>query len=267
MSIRALVFSLCALTVLAVPGTAQARQPVRLPADCLRLSTEPAVAKCLRPTFQQAVAAGRVGVALDALEQAVRRGRLDDCHALAHELAHVVVARVRRVDRALALGGSQCSDGYQHGVVEAAAGVGAGPATCARRRSDDLRDACHHALGHRYLIETRYDVRAALARCRARLRGGPAERCADGVMMENSMQFMRLGAALYVLHAPHACDGLHLDGRLRETCYEEIGEVAMFVFRHRLAGAHRVCARVATAYGRRACNAGARTELELSRSG
>jgi hypothetical protein len=45
MSIRALGFCLCALSALAVPGTAQARQPVRLPADCLRLSTEPAVAQ------------------------------------------------------------------------------------------------------------------------------------------------------------------------------------------------------------------------------
>ena len=209
---------------------------------------------------------GRVGATLDALEQAVHRGRLDDCHALAHELAHVVVARVRRVDRALALAGSQCSDGYQHGVIEAAAGVGVGPATCARRRSEDLRDACQHALGHRYLIETRYDVRAALGRCRARLRGQPAERCSDGVMMENSMQFVRLGTGLYTLHAPHACDGLHLRGRLQLTCYEEIGEVAMFVFRHHLRDARRVCARISSAYGRRACNAGARAELELSRS-
>jgi hypothetical protein len=264
--IRALGIGICALAVLAGPGTARPAQRVRLPSDCLRRSTEPGVAKCLRPTFQSAAATGRVGATLDALDEAVQRGRLDDCHALAHELAHVVVARVRRVDRALALGGSQCSDGYQHGVVEAAAGVGAGPSTCARRRSEELRDACHHALGHRYLIATRYDVRAALARCRERLRGEPAERCTDGVMMQNSMQFMRLGAALYALHAPHACDGLHLHGRLRATCYEEIGEVAMFVFRHRLPGARRVCARVATAYGRRACNAGARAELELSRS-
>jgi hypothetical protein len=264
--IRALATGGCVLVLLAAPGTAGAAQPVHLPSDCLRRSTEPAVAKCLRPTFERAAATDRVAATLDALEGAVRRGRLDDCHALAHELAHVVATRVRRVDRALALGGSQCSNGYQHGVVAAAAGVGAGPGTCARRGSEELRDACHHALGHRYLIETGYDVRAALARCRERLRGGPAERCTDGVMMENSMQFMRLGAALYALHAPHACDGLRLSGRLRETCYEEIGEVAMFVFRHRLAGARRVCARVATAYGRRACNAGARAELELSRS-
>ena len=265
MSIRAVGVGVCALAVLVVPGTSRAARPVRLPTQCLRRATEPEVAKCLRPTFRQAAAARRVGATLDALEQAVRSGRLDDCHALAHELAHVVVARVGRVDRALALGGSQCSDGYQHGVVEAA-GVRANPALCARRRSEDLRDACHHALGHRYLIEASYDVPAALVRCRARLRGQPAERCADGVMMENSMQFMRLGASLYTLHAPHACDGLHLHGRLRETCYEEIGEVAMFVFRHRLARARHVCARVAGSYGRRACNAGAPAELELSRS-
>jgi hypothetical protein len=262
---RTLGIGVCALAVLALPATARAARPVRLPTQCLRRSTEPEVAKCLRPTFRRAAATRRVGATLDALEQAVRSGRLDDCHALAHELAHVVVARVRGVDRALALGGSQCSDGYQHGVVEAA-GVRADPALCARRRSEDLRDACHHALGHRYLIEASYDVPAALARCRERLRGQAAERCTDGVMMENSMQFMRLGASLYTLHAPHACDGLRLEGRLRETCYEEIGEVAMFVFRHRLARARHVCARVADGYGRRACNAGARAELELSRS-
>jgi hypothetical protein len=266
MWIRALGVGVCALAVVVTPGQARTTRPVLLPSQCLRRATDPAVAACLRPTFQRAAAMGRVHATLHALEREVRRGRLDDCHALAHELAHVVVARVRRVDRALAQGGSQCSDGYQHGVVEAAAGVGAGPGTCARRRSAGLRDACHHALGHRYLIETRYDVRAALTRCHVRLRGVPAERCADGVMMENSMQYMRLGTALYALHAPHACDGLHLHGRLRETCYEEIGEVAMFVFRHRLAGARRVCARIADAYGRRACNAGARAELELSRS-
>jgi hypothetical protein len=266
MSARVLVIGGCCIALLAVPNPAFAARPVRLPSQCLRRSTEPAVAACLQPTFHRAAATGRVAATLDALEQAVRRGRLDDCHALAHELAHVVVARVRSVDRALGLGGSQCSDGYQHGVVEAATGVGAGPATCARRRSEELRDACHHALGHRYLIETRYDVRAALERCRARLRGQSAERCSDGVLMQNSMQFMRLGTALYTLHAPHACDGLHLSGRLQLTCYEEIGEVAMFVFRHRLSGARRVCARVVSAYGRRGCNAGARAELELTRS-
>jgi hypothetical protein len=266
MSTRLLGIGVCAVAVLAVPAPTMAARPMRLPSQCLRRSTEPAVAACLRPTFRRAAATGRVGATLDALEQAVERGRLDDCHALAHELAHVVVARVRRVDRALALGGSQCSDGYQHGVIEAAVRLAAGPGTCARRPSADLRDACHHALGHRYLIETRYDVRAALARCRTALRGTAAERCSDGVMMENSMQYMRLGTGLYALHAPHACDGLDLHGRLRETCYEEIGEVAMFVFRHRLSGARRVCARIADAYGRRACNAGARAELELSRS-
>ena len=267
MSKRALSIGVCALAVLALSGPTRAARPVILPSHCLHRHTEPAVATCLRPTFRRAAATGRVEAALDALEQAVRRGRLDDCHALAHELAHVVVARVHRVDRALALGGTQCSDGYQHGIVEAAAGVGAGPRTCARRGSEDLRDACHHALGHRYLIEKRYDVRGALARCRSRLHGRAAELCFGGVMMENSMQFMRLGSALYTLHAPYACDGLHLSGRLRETCYEEVGEVAMFVFRHRLNAARRVCARVASAYGRRACNAGARAELELSRSG
>jgi hypothetical protein len=264
---RTVGIGVCALAVLALPATVRAARPVRLPTQCLRLQTEPAVAACLRPTFRRAAATGRVGATLDALEEAVRRGRLDDCHALAHDLAHAVVARVHRVDRALGLGGTQCSDGYQHGVMEAAAGVGGGPSTCARRRSEELRDACHHALGHRYLIQALYDVRAALARCAARLRGQPAERCADGVMMENSMQFMRLGTALYTLHAPHACDGLHLRAGLQQTCYEEIGEVAMFVFRHRLSGARRVCARVASAYGRRACNAGAVAELELSRSG
>jgi len=262
---RTVGISVCALAVLALPATARPARPVRLPTQCLRRSTEPEVAKCLRPTFRRAAATRRVAATLDALEQAVGSGRLDDCHALAHELAYVVVARVPGVTRALGLGGGQCSDGYQHGVVEAA-GVRADPALCARRRSEDLRDACHHALGHRYLIETGYDVLAALVRCRQRLRGQAAERCTDGVMMENSMQFMRLGASLYTLHAPHACDGLRLDGRLRETCYEEIGEVAMFVFRHRLDHARHVCARVAGGYGRRACNAGARAELELSRS-
>ena len=78
------------------------------------------------------------------------------------------------------------------------------------------------------------------------------------------MQFVRLGAALYGLHAPRACDGLRLRGTLRFTCYAEIGEVGMFVFRHRLDPVRRVCARVRNAFGRRACLRGAREELELA---
>lgn len=262
MNARLVSIGVCLLAMLA-PQAAGASTPVRLPAQCLSRSTEPAIAACLRPTFTQAAAQGRVAGTLDALERAVRRGRLDDCHALAHELAHVVVTRVREVQRALALGGTQCSDGYQHGVVEAAS-ADAGPRTCARRRTAELRDACDHALGHRYLMRTGHDVHRALRLCREHLHDHAIERCFDGVLMENSMQFVRLGAALYGLHAPHACDGLRLQGMLRFTCYAEIGEVGMFVFRHRLDPVRRVCARVRNAYGRRACLRGAREELELA---
>ena len=262
MNARLVGIGVCLLAMLA-PQVAGASTPVRLPAQCLSRSTEPAIAACLRPTFRQAAAQGRVAGTLDALERAVRRGRLDDCHALAHELAHVVVTRVREVQRALALGGTQCSDGYQHGVVEAAS-ADAGPRTCARRRTAELRDACDHALGHRYLIRAGHDVHRALRLCREHLHDHAIERCFDGVLMENSMQFVRLGAALYGLHAPRACDGLRLHGTLRFTCYAEIGEVGMFVFRHRLDPVRRVCARVRNAYGRRACLRGAREELELA---
>jgi hypothetical protein len=166
---------LCLLVVLAPQASpARARRPVRLPARCLRRSTEPAVAACLRPTFRQAAATGRVRSTLEALEAAVQGGRLDDCHALAHELAHVVVARMRSVKGALALGGTQCSDGYQHGVVEAAAGLGAGPRTCAQRPDAELRDACFHALGHRYMYESGHDVARALGLCRPPGRAGRA---------------------------------------------------------------------------------------------
>jgi hypothetical protein len=257
---------LCMVLVLVPPSAARARRAGRLPASCFRRATKPAVAACLRPTFRRAAATGQVRSTLEELEAAVRSGRLDDCHALAHELAHVVVVRVRSVDRALGLGGTQCSDGYQHGVVEAAAGVGATPRTCGRRPTEELRDACFHALGHRYMYEAAHDVSRALALCRARVRRRGVERCADGVLMENSMQFMRLGGSLYRLHAPHACDGLRLQGQLRFTCYAEIGEVGMFVFRHRLARVRPVCARVASPYGRRACMQGARDELELARA-
>ena len=210
MNARLVSIGVCLLAMLA-PQAAGASTPVRLPAQCLSRSTEPAIAACLRPTFTQAAAQGRVAGTLDALERAVRRGRLDDCHALAHELAHVVVTRVREVQRALALGGTQCSDGYQHGVVEAVS-ADAGPRTCARRRTAELRDACDHALGHRYLMRTGHDVHRALRLCREHLHDHAIERCFDGVLMENSMQFVRLGAALYGLHAPHACDGLRLHG-------------------------------------------------------
>jgi hypothetical protein len=264
--LTALGLGLCTLLVLAPPSAARARRAGRLPGTCFRRATEPAVAACLRPSFRRVAATGQVRSTLDELDAAVRRGQLDDCHALAHELAHVVVARVKSVDRALGLGGTQCSDGYQHGVVEAAAGLGATPRTCARRPSEELRDACFHALGHRYMYEAAHDVSRALGLCRSRIRRGGVDRCADGVLMENSMQFMRLGGSLYALHAPHACDGLRLREQLRFTCYAEIGEVGMFVYRHRLARVRPVCARVGTRYGRRACLQGARDELELARA-
>jgi len=268
MSARVLGIGVCLLVVLAPPSaTARPTRAGRLPGACFRRATEPAVAACLRPTFRRAAAAGRVAETLDELEAAVRRGDLDDCHALAHELGHLVVARVRNVARALGAGGTQCSDGYQHGVVEAAAGLAAGPKTCARRRSEELRDACFHALGHRYMYEAQHDAARALQLCRSRLGPfGGAARCEDGVLMENSMQYMRLGGSLYGLHAPHACDGLHLSGELRFTCYAEIGEVGMFVFRHRLDRVRPVCARVQSRFGRRACLQGAREELDLVRA-
>lgn len=195
---------------------------------------------------------------------------------LAHAFGHVAFSELGDLDQTLAAGGAQCIRGYQHGVVEAAVG-GAGQRagaihrrnaqTCAGQLDFDLLDACVHGLGHAYMYVTGHDVTRSLKRCSGRLPDAlQASRCRDGVMMENSMKYLELGARGFRSKAPAACDGLRIGRDLLQACYNQIGEVGMFFFRHRLSQVAPVCRSIASPLGRTACLQGAQAELEVAQS-
>jgi hypothetical protein len=231
---------------------------------------------CLNGYVHRQAASGRVNPTLDELQRLFVNGDIDDCHILAHAFGHIAFTAIGRFDRALAAGGNQCTNGYQHGVVEAAisgAGTKVGQIkfgtvrTCFERPDADAVDACMHGLGHGYMYETNDNVERSLARCHAEIGdSGYAQRCADGVLMENSMQFMLRGENRFRKAVPRACSKLRLPLAELKGCYGEIGEVSMFVFGHELEKALAVCAQVGRKGARGWCEAGARSELELVQS-
>jgi hypothetical protein len=105
-----------------------------------------------------------------------------------------------------------------------------------------------------------HDVRASLQEC-ARL---PADyergRCEGGVMMENTMQHLHVDSTSFREKALRACEGLDVSPSLLELCYGQVGEMAMFAFRHDLPQASALCAALSTPEARRACAQGAEEE-------
>lgn len=165
------------------------------------------------------------------------------CHQLAH-----VVGRAAGEQRALADafadgpadGGSLCSGGYFHGVVESAmARLGADPIRDrAREVCAPLRDTapraplhyyCAHGTGHGFMALYASDVHAALAGCDL-LEPWEAGHCAGGVFMENltavhnpqrPSRFVRPDDPLY----PCA----EVAARYRTECYDKQTSYAMYL--------------------------------------
>lgn len=243
------------------------------PADCVRLATHAEQTHCLDPYFQEASRSGKTRAALRTLMELVRTGTLDDCHHLAHDFGHVGFEVQGGLTAAMRAGDASCLNGYYHGVVEAAVHHASSGGKlniaemCTGLRDDGLAyDACVHGLGHG-LMHVSGDVMQARQTC-ASLRDGYAhQRCVDGVFMENSMRYLDLDDAHYRAVAPRACDGLSLPSAELDSCNSEIGEIAMFYYRHDLNAAIEICRAIGNSPNAAACERGAREELETSLQG
>jgi len=242
------------------------------PAMCIRLATHAERARCLDPYFHAAARSGRTRAALRELMDLVQSGALDDCHHLAHDFGHVGFEVQGTLSAAMRAGDASCLNGYYHGVVEAAvhqaASQGALELTglCADLRNDGLAyDACVHGLGHGLMHISGGDVIQSRQRCATLSDDYARQRCLGGVYMENSMRYLDLDDAHYRAAAPHACDGLALPPAERDSCNDQIGEIAMFYYRHDLNPALKICQAVGSGPAAKACERGARDELVTSR--
>jgi hypothetical protein len=240
------------------------------PAACLRLATHVEQAQCLDPYFHYAIRSGLTRETLRTLMDFVRTGVLDDCHYLAHVFGQVAFEVSGRLPIALREGSADCLNGYYHGVVEAAVQQAAmeGKLQIAElckgaRPGGPAYDACVHGLGHG-LMRVYNNVLRSRQECGKLANDYARDRCIGGVYMQNSMQYLNLNDAGYRAAAPHACDGLALPPDDLAQCFGQIGEIAMFYYRHDLPAALEICRAVGSGGDAAACERGAREELETS---
>jgi hypothetical protein len=242
------------------------------PAECVRLTTHAERARCLAPYFHAAARAGQTRAALRTLMDLVRTGALDDCHHLAHDFGHIGFDVSGNLAAAIRAGDADCLNGYYHGVVEAAVQHETSQGTpeisgmCAELRGDGpAYDACVHGLGHGLMHVSGDDVMQSRRTCTTLPDDYARQRCVDGVYMEGSMRYLDLDDAHYRAFAPHACDGLALPPDERDVCNGQIGEIAMFYYRHDLKAALAICRAIGSGPDGAACERGAREELETSK--
>ncbi|MBD0329147.1 MAG: hypothetical protein ICV64_03485 [Thermoleophilia bacterium] len=230
---------------------------------------------CFDEVFARQAARGNVAPTVAALERLVRDGRLDDCHLLAHSLAHAAVAAMG-VDRAFLLADDGCRMGYVHGAAERAdpraearaapPGAVAGE-RCSRFVKRDLAASCSHGYGHALLRASPGDLQASADGCRAAERYGiHVIPCEAGVMMQHSLDRSRLGETGLLAGAREGCARLAA-ARLRTRCHRNVGVVAAFALSHDAARAEALCRRLPARKGRSDCLAGARKEVEEARAG
>lgn len=267
------VAGIAAVIALAVAGLARwgVRGPAHVdPAACVRLATHAEQARCLDPYFHDAVRSGLTRATLRTLSDLVRAGRLDDCHHLAHDFGHVAFDAFGRLSTALQEGNGACLNGYYHGAVEAAVhrasmqGALRIAELCKElRQGGPAHDACVHGLGHG-LMHVFGDVMQSRQTCAGLGDEYARSRCVGGVYMENSMRHLDLDEAGYRAAAPRVCDGLALPPDELAQCHGQIGEIAMFHYRHDLTAASRICRAIGSEADAAACERGAREELTTS---
>ncbi len=240
-----------------------------IPAECLQAQSLSDHVECLKPAMQTATNNGNIKTALSSLSDAFLAGKLDDCHALAHELGHVAFARTTNVTVALSAGNALCTNGYYHGVVEA--GVRNIPGTVDVKlvfqqfcgsfpHNTPEYDSCVHGLGHGFLLQGSQSLSNALTSC-AQLPGdAERDRCEGGVFMQNAMRSVYMEDKAYEQAAPKGCDGLNLSATQAQHCAGQIGEIAMFHYRHDLEKALALCDRATGAPFVAACRSGAAEE-------
>lgn len=267
MAIAAAVFlSLAYFIGWRLPGLTPA-----LPQQCLSERHLMNQARCFEPYLQASVKAARIQEAIGTLASLIHEGKLDDCHMLAHHLGHLAYPAHGDVARAIRAGDKRCGNGYYHGVVEAAlhpsnaAGHSHSPADpaslCVGLKGDEAAyDGCVHGLGHGFMHASGHDVYESLKNCGRLPAAYEQHRCEGGVFMENAMRYLDLDDESYLREAPRACDGLVLAGNRSHLCANQVGEIAMFYFRHRLDRALALCEAMANPTARAACRQGAEEE-------
>lgn len=274
--IKKLRFILGAAAVLAVASNVWWIRPSSAfseVADCIRLATHAEQKRCLDPYFQNASQSGNTRAMLRTLTELVRSGTLDDCHLLAHDFGHVGFEVQGSLATAMRAGDASCLNGYYHGVVEGALHRAASKGKieiaemCKDLRGDNLAyDACDHGLGHG-LMHVTGDVMKSRQYCTTLPGNYDRQRCVDGVLMENSMRYLDLDDAHYRQSAPRACAGLSLSHAELDSCDEEIGEIALFHYKHDLNAAFEICQAIGNISDDAACERGAREELVTSQRG
>jgi hypothetical protein len=241
------------------------------PAECVRLATHAERARCLDPYFHNAARTGKTRAALRTLMDLVQHGELDDCHHLAHDFGHIGFHVSGSLAAAIRAGDADCLNGYYHGVVEAAVYQDASQGAldvagmCAELRGDGpAYDACVHGIGHG-LMRISGDVERSRKACGALTDDYAQQRCASGVYMQNSMRYLDLDDGHYRAAAPRACDGLPFSPAERDVCNNQIGEIAMFYYRHDLNQALGICGLIGKGPDADSCERGARAEADTSR--
>lgn len=240
--------------------------------DCARLQRHTEQSGCLAALSGDLYRRpGGAREVLRALAGLVQSGVIDDCHRLAHDLGHVAFETGGELLVVMREGDASCLKGYYHGVVEGAvqraASIGrldiANLCTGLDEESP-AHDGCLHGLGHGVMHQFR-DVPSAMQLCASLDDTHARHRCVEGIFMENAMRFLPLADAEYRSRAPRACEGLSLLAAERDLCHEEIGETAMFYYRHDLSLALSLCKEVGSGPGINACERGARHEFDLRR--
>ncbi|MHB8604904.1 MAG: hypothetical protein ACYDCK_06570 [Thermoplasmatota archaeon] len=241
---------------------------------CARLDPPSEAARCLDPFFRAAAQKDDAAAALSTIDGLFKRGALDDCHMLAHALGHVAFDTAHDFVAAMAEGSGACNGGYWHGVVEEALARGYGVSSQGNVSvlgwCDPIAGApgmeymeCIHGLGHGLMYRSGHDVVGSLAACDQLGWDDERNYCADGVFMENALQYRDLGESAYLDAAPHACDRLPLTLSEFQSCFSNIGEVAMMHYHHDLDRANALCATIPDDSARSQCASGATTEERI----
>lgn len=153
-----------------------------------------------------------------------------DCHRIVHTIGSAAFALYEgNIAKTFAEGSSTCASGYYHGILERAfAGIStkAQLAEKARslcvgagiRRRGFLDYQCRHGLGHGFMIQTGYDLPAALSLCSHLGTGWDEVTCTGGAFMENgSTRFGFRSRWLDDADPLYPCTVIH--PRYRRSCY------------------------------------------------
>jgi hypothetical protein len=207
---------------------------------------------CLAPHFAALTRERSAGVAVARAQEMEDRGRLSDCHLIAH---HVGEANLEKygfnLGRALATCSAGCLQGCIHGAVQAFVsrkdsfeGFIAELGTVCNAVSDDawLRRQCVHGVGHGFLTGDFLPLEKAIKACHE-FKGGEADVCLGGLFVEHMQGYLLLSEAELRAEIPNICARvMRLDNDVFSSgCHDAIGEGMMFYTAHDLAKSLEFC--------------------------